>query len=45
VKRIRLSNREIRQLREASRFMAPALEGADVVEIVAAVGERTPILS
>jgi PUA-domain protein len=34
VKRIRLSNREIRQLREANRFMAPVLEGANVVEIV-----------
>jgi RNA-binding protein, containing PUA domain len=34
VKRIRLSNREIRQLRETNRFMAPVLEGADVVEIV-----------
>ncbi|MEM4650799.1 MAG: RNA-binding protein [Pyrobaculum sp.] len=34
MKRIRLSNREIRELREANRFMAPVLEGADVVEIV-----------
>ncbi len=34
MKRIRLSNREIRQLRETNRFMAPVLEGADVVEIV-----------
>jgi RNA-binding protein, containing PUA domain len=34
VKRIRLSNREIRELREANRLMAPVLEGADVVEIV-----------
>jgi PUA-domain protein len=39
VKRIRLSNREIRQLREANRFMAPVLEGADVVEI-APLSER-----
>ena len=34
MKRIRLSNREIRELREANRLMAPVLEGADVVEIV-----------
>jgi PUA-domain protein len=39
VKRIRLSNREIRELREANRFMAPVLEGADVVEI-APLSER-----
>jgi PUA domain protein len=39
VKRIRLSNREIRELREANRFMALVLEGADVVEI-APLSER-----
>lgn len=39
MKRIRLSNREIRGLREANRFMAPVLEGADVVEI-APLSER-----
>jgi PUA-domain protein len=39
VKRIRLSNRELRQLREANRFMAPVLEVADVVEI-APLSER-----
>ncbi|NAZ34754.1 MAG: RNA-binding protein, partial [Pyrobaculum sp.] len=39
MKRIRLSNREIRELREANRFMAPVLEGADVVEI-APLSER-----
>jgi len=39
VRRIRLSNREVRELREANKFMAPVLEGADVVE-VAQLSER-----
>jgi len=34
MKRIRLSNREVRELRGANKLMAPVLEGADVVEVV-----------
>ena len=34
MRRVRLSNREVRELRETVKLMAPVLEGADVVEIV-----------
>ena len=39
VRRVRLSNREVRELRETIKFMEPVLEGADVVEI-AQVSEK-----
>ncbi|MEM1598082.1 MAG: RNA-binding protein [Pyrobaculum sp.] len=40
MKRVRLSNREVRELRELYKHISPILEGADVVE-VAQLGEET----
>ncbi|MEZ0318732.1 MAG: RNA-binding protein [Pyrobaculum sp.] len=40
MKRVRLSNREVRELRELYKHISPILEGSDVVE-VAQLGEET----